>query len=134
MGAHEAGSECGRRAFEHPWRGGTVDLPRPVKVIEVSERADAISRFPRITFPTSAQNPGDRLAFICSVELCIGPTDSECRSRAVFSRVGIGNRLGARTVPAVSNGCGKARQHFTTRHYVLRAAQHPRTQVPKMIG
>jgi len=38
MGAHEAGSECGRRAFEHPWRGGTLDLPRPVKVIEVSER------------------------------------------------------------------------------------------------
>jgi hypothetical protein len=92
-------ANVGRRAFEHPWRGGTLDLPRPVKVIEVSERADAISRFPRLTFPPSAQNPGDRVAFICSVQLCIGPTDSECRSR-VFSRVGIGNRLGSRRVPA----------------------------------
>src|SRR5204862_348740 len=76
-----------------------TDPSRRVDLVEMTERADAICRRPRVAFPYRAQPAGHRIAICQAIPLCIGTTGNESGFGARFDALA-GHCLSDRTSSA----------------------------------
>jgi hypothetical protein len=70
-----------------------------------------------VALELSKRKPGDRVSFICAVKLRVRPSVGKDRTRAIFRRSPVGNRLGDRAVApgaAICSGNGETCKRLAT--------------------